>query len=357
VNNTQISNSRSSAFITNDQVLNEMIERPDAFERLDESDDRDFYSRPRMVEHLDDNARKRLSELIDSLVVEDKPRILDLMAAVSSHIPESVQPSELVGLGLNEDELRANKELDKYVIHDLNANTTLPFDDSSFDIVLNTVSIQYITNPAEIFSEIERILKPGGLFLVVFSNRSFPTKSVKIWELLTEDERIMLVEKIFDQEGNFESPQTYISMGQPRPKDDKYYTMGIPSDPIYAVFAQKKGDEEKLSLRAVPEETVSLPSKEEIERRKSEVAEKLDCPYCGENLHRWKITDNPWSTWDHDLYICINDACPYVIKGWQEMYRQGNTGTSYRLVYDETKDAFITIPVPNLNVIKDSIEE
>jgi hypothetical protein len=38
------------------------------------------------------------------------------------------------------------------------------------------------------------------------------------------------------------------------------------------------------------------------------------------------------------------------------MYNQGNNGTSYRLVYDREKDAFLTIPVPSLNVIKDSVE-
>ena len=39
-----------------------------------------------------------------------------------------------------------------------------------------TVSIQYLTKPIEIFRDVNRILKPGGLFAVIFSNRMFPPK-------------------------------------------------------------------------------------------------------------------------------------------------------------------------------------
>ncbi|MBD3169273.1 MAG: methyltransferase domain-containing protein [candidate division Zixibacteria bacterium] len=342
--------------ITDDEAIKNMISEQDAFSREDESDDKEFYKIPRIVEHLDDNARSKVSELLGSLIVEEKPKILDLMAAVSSHLPDEVKTEELVGLGLNEDELKANDRLDRYIIHDLNLDKILPFEDNYFDVVLNTVSVQYITDPYRIFAEVGRILKPGGVFIVIFSNRSFETKSTKVWELLTEKERIKMVKMFFHDSGNFKKTESFISMGKPRSKEDKYYESGIPSDPIYAVFAEKTGGAEKNTQRTVPREDVLLPSNKELDRRKSKVSQTMKCPYCMEDLHKWHITDNPMTTWDHDLYICINDACPYLIRGWREMYNQGNRGLGYRLVYDKVKDSFVTIPVPNLNAIKNSVD-
>lgn len=343
--------------LTDDQALELMLSRAGAFDRQDEANDAEFYKRPRFTEHLDERARATVRELLGALIHERSPQVLDLMAAVSSHLPAEVSTSRLVGLGLNAEELQANDALDDRVIHDLNLKPELPFADNSFDIVLNTVSIQYVTHPDKLFLEVGRILKPGGLFVVIFSNRSFPTKAVRIWELLTDEERIRLVGRYFDQAGPYESPQSYVRIGDPRPVDDKYYSMGVPSDPVFAVFAEKHGGSPGRPRREVPVRRLTLPCAEELQARKSQISQSMLCPYCGEKLYEWKITDNPWSTWDHDLFACINDACPYVVLGWEEMYRQGNPGISYRFVYDKLKDCSLTIPVPNLNAIKDSIVE
>ena len=40
----------------------------------------------------------------------------------------------------------------------------LPFEDSSFDVVLCHQGLQYLTHREKVFSEIARVLKPGGLF-------------------------------------------------------------------------------------------------------------------------------------------------------------------------------------------------
>jgi len=157
------------------------IMRDDAFSRIDESDDTVFYSTERFVSHIDSFALSTIETLIGELIIEEKPVILDLMASWDSHIPDKLRPSKVVGLGLNEKELQQNKALSEYVLHDLNSNFRLPFEDNSFDAVLNTVSVDYMTLPVQVFQEVGRILKPGGLFLVVFSNRMFPEKAVKVW--------------------------------------------------------------------------------------------------------------------------------------------------------------------------------
>ena len=85
----------------------------DAFTRLDETDDTRFYSTDRFVEHLDSVAVDTIEKLVGSLVVEENHVILDLMASWDSHIPESIASAKVEGLGLNQNELRENKALDR----------------------------------------------------------------------------------------------------------------------------------------------------------------------------------------------------------------------------------------------------
>ena len=97
--------------------------------------------------------------------MEENPVILDLMAGWDSHIPDSLKPERLVALGLNKRELEANKAVTEAVIHDLNENPALPFPDNTFDAVICSVSVDYITKPVEVFKEVQRILKPGGRYI------------------------------------------------------------------------------------------------------------------------------------------------------------------------------------------------
>jgi len=332
----------------------------DAFSRLDESDDLEFYSRDRFVSHLDSLALSTVEKLIGTLVVEESPAILDLMAGWDSHIPENLRASEVVGLGLNENELMKNKALSEAVIHDLNKDPHLPFPDNRFDVVINTVSVDYMTKPAEVSKEVGRVLKPGGLFVVIFSNRMFSEKAVKVWREAGEDERVLLVEDFFREAGVFEKPSVFLSKGKPRPKDDKYAHLGIPSDPIYAVYADKKGGDPLRRSR--PEVIISYGEpldQETFERRKKAIKQTLRCPHCGEKMLKWAVPDNPFEvTWDNEfMYICFNDACPYYVRGWDFMYRDGNRGCSYRLMYNPEKDCCMPIPVPTPKALRESIVE
>ncbi|MFP4087125.1 MAG: methyltransferase domain-containing protein [Desulfobacteraceae bacterium] len=328
-----------------------------AFSRLDESDDRSFYARDRFVNHLDEAALNTVSELIGQLVVEESPAILDLMAGWESHIPQHIKPSKVVGLGLNPNELAQNGALTEVVLHDLNHDPQLPFPDDTFDVVLNTVSVDYLVKPLEVFQEVARVLKPGGLFLVIFSNRMFPQKAVKIWQESDEEERVMLVQEFFEHSGSFEAPHIFVSKGRPRPKTDKYAHTGLPSDPIYAVYADRIGG--KVSKKR-PDPVVDYVGNLEqkgIEDRKRAVRENLCCPYCGERLKKWAVPDNPFGqTWDNDyMYICFNDECSYYVRGWDHMYKEGNRSTSYRLMYHPEKDRCMPIPVPSPRALKDGI--
>jgi SAM-dependent methyltransferase len=332
----------------------------DAFSRLDESDDTIFYSTDRFVSHIDSQALETVEYLIGQLIVEEEPVILDLMAGWDSHIPETLNRSKVVGLGLNQNELKKNRALDEIVIHDLNKDPRLPFPDHHFHAVINTVSVDYMVTPVEVFREVARILKPGGLFLVIFSNRMFPQKAVKAWRQASEDERVILVDEFFRQAGMFEKTACFVSKGKPRPKDDKYAHLTSLSDPVYALYAEKKGA--RGTGRSRPTIDPFFGERlgpEALEKRKQEIKKTHKCPYCGEKLKKWAVPDNPFSqTWDNEfMYICFNDDCPYFVRGWDRMYRDTNQGMSYRLMYNPERDYCTPIPVPTAKALRECIVE
>ena len=328
----------------------------DAFSRDDPSEDLIFYKKDRFVNHIDKVAMDTVERLIGELVIEKEPVVLDLMAGWDSHIPDTLKASEVVGLGLNENELRENKNLSRYILHDLNTDSKLPFDDNYFDVVVNSLSVDYMTKPLEIFQEAGRVLKPGGLFLVIFSNRMFPAKAVKVWKDSSESERVILVEEFFQGSGTFEKPVKFISKGKDRPKDDKYYELCQLSDPVYALYAEKKGGSPDRPERPLPVQGLDEDRKKEIERRKKEIKDTLCCPHCGDKLQKWLVPDNPFEcTWDNDfMYICFNDECSYYTRGWDFLRREGNSG-SYRLMYNPDKDTCNPIPVPTARALREGI--
>ncbi len=340
-----------------DRSYRQLAEESDAYSRIDESDDAEFYGQDRMVEHLDETALRTVENLLERLIIEKHPSVLDLMASIDSHIPADLCCGKVAGLGLNRNELEANARLEERIVHDINKEPVLPFPDRSFDIVVNTASIQYVVHPRRIFQEVARILKPGGLLVVIFSNRSFPTKAVKVWEILTEEEKIKLVIDYFIESGKFEEPETFISMGKPRPPGDRYASTGLPGDPVFAVYAESKGGDPARPARQKPDQEAEEIPDGELEERKTKIPETLRCPYCDRRLRLWAVTENPLTTWDHDLYICANDSCPYTVGGWGVMFRQGNNGISYRLCYDPKSETVLPIPIPNLAAIKNELRD
>ncbi|MBV9664650.1 MAG: methyltransferase domain-containing protein, partial [Actinobacteria bacterium] len=117
--------------------------------------------------------------------------VLDLMSSWRSRLPDGV--GRVDGLGMNEAEMADNPQLDAFVVHDLNRDPSLPYDDGAFDAVVCAVSVQYLIQPVEVFTEVRRVLKPGGPVVVSFSNRCFPTKAVAAWLYGDDADHVVLV--------------------------------------------------------------------------------------------------------------------------------------------------------------------
>lgn len=341
-------------------VEREMIElTKEDFKRLDEMDDAIYYAIERPGPHLDSLALNTVERVIKELIVEDEPVILDLMAGIDSHIPDSIKVREVVGLGLNDSELKKNGRLSSYRVHDLNREPRLPFAEDTFDVVINTVSVDYMTQPFVIFEEVSRILKPGGLFLVIFSDRYFPEKAVKVWKQGSEEERILFVEEFFRRTPGFEKLRLFISKGWPRPKGDRYSDLGIPSDPVYVLYSEKAGKPEGARARPdLMERSVKTRSKAEIDERKKQVGSTLCCPHCDQKLSKWKVPINPFMEWENEfMYICFNDLCSYYLDGWDAMAQQGNHGISYRYMYNPINGTSLPVPVHSPRALKSGVIE
>ncbi len=173
------------------------------FDRVDESPDARFYTEPRLVTHIDDATIAALTAYYDEVLPEDAD-LLDLMSSWVSHLPER-RFGRVAGLGLSGPELEANPRLTEHRVHDLNADPRLPYEDASFDAVLNAVSVQYLVRPLPVFAEIARVLRPGGLSIVAMSHRCFPTKAIRAFHVLPRDGRFDLVTRYHELAGGFDS--------------------------------------------------------------------------------------------------------------------------------------------------------
>jgi SAM-dependent methyltransferase len=197
------------------------------FDRMDESEDSQFYTFPRKVVHIDDPAIAAAGKFMKETFAPNGV-LLDLMSSWRSHLPDDFVKQQMVGLGLNAEEMGDNPDLDEYVVHDLNTNPRMPFVDDHFDGAVVTVSVQYMTRPLEIFADVRRVLKPRAPFIIFYSNRMFPTKAVRIWQTLRDTPRGELVRAYFQHAGGYD--ESIVHNLSPNP--------GL-TDPLYAVVARK----------------------------------------------------------------------------------------------------------------------
>ncbi|KAK1313869.1 hypothetical protein QJS10_CPA06g01007 [Acorus calamus] len=81
----------------------------------------------------------------------------------------------------------------------------------------------------DVFKEMQRVLKPGGLAIMSFSNRCFWTKAISIWTSTGDADHAWIVGAYFHYAGGFDPPEAVdISPNPGR------------TDPMYVVNARKK---------------------------------------------------------------------------------------------------------------------
>jgi SAM-dependent methyltransferase len=190
---------------------------------MDDGGDRSFYATPRLVTHIDEPAIAAVGLVYEQLGLDG--RVLDLMSSWISHFKSA--PAQLVALGMNQRELAANVMASGAVVADLNRSPQLPFPDDSFDGAVCCVSVDYLTQPLEVFDEVGRVVRAGGTFCCTFSNRCFPTKAIAGWLAGDDRSHLDLVVRYFALSDRWTEATA---------------TAAIPpggrSDPLYAVWAE-----------------------------------------------------------------------------------------------------------------------
>ena len=201
---------------------------PHAFAKDDPAPDALFYRTPRFVTHIDDQAIAAVTGLYRELFPSGGV-VLDLMGSWVSHLPPELAYREVIGHGMNEEELKANPRYDRWFVHDLNESQVLPLAAATVDSVALCVSVQYLQQPVAVFREVARALRPGGSIAITFSNRCFPTKAVAIWQALASGQHQRLVALYLERAGL--APVETRCLIEP----------DLDHDPVWAAIAHKAG--------------------------------------------------------------------------------------------------------------------
>jgi ubiquinone/menaquinone biosynthesis C-methylase UbiE len=144
-----------------------------------------------------------------------KGRILDLgcgFGGTAIFIAQRFPDTEVVGIDLSEPLLQmANSnarlaELYERVKFDKEDAQQIPYEDDSFDVVINVGVVHLVENPIEMLNEIERVLVPDGSLFIADLRRSWAgiiEKEIK--SSLTLNEARELFGKSELREGKFSS--------------------------------------------------------------------------------------------------------------------------------------------------------
>ena len=202
-------------------------------EKIDITDDQIFYQQPRYVHHLSVSFRDRLTNLYSKYLCSHHV-ILDLMSSWLSHLPTDSKYKKVIGHGMNESELSANKRLDSFWVQNLNKNQFIPMEDSSVDIGLIVAGWQYLQYPEKVSLELSRIIKTDSPLIISFTNRAFWTKSPNIWINSSEEERIIYVKSVLLANG-WSVEKIYIE----KTYENKLFAFHTSeSDPFFSIIAR-----------------------------------------------------------------------------------------------------------------------
>lgn len=201
----------------------------------DRIDDAMHYQKATLEDTFDRASARQLTELYASLL---KPgdQVLDMMCGAQSYLPQDIDDLRVTGMGLNQEELSANKQLTYTVVHNVNQTPILPFENDRFDVVVFTAAVEYLIDPKTSFSELKRITKPGGHIMVTFTDHWNTLKSILLWPELHPFERLGLVLDYFLTTNDLTNLHTETIQGLLRPEDDKYANKKLYADPVFAVY-------------------------------------------------------------------------------------------------------------------------
>jgi SAM-dependent methyltransferase len=219
--------------------------------KIDTSNDINFYQTPKLVTHTDDAFIQTLQGVYrDYLPTTDDGDgllILDIMSSHISHLPSERKFQRVDVHGMNAEELQQNVARQstngQAFVRNLNHNPSfvgLIDNTACYDAVLCCVGVQYLENAEAVFADVGRLLRPGGVVIVSFTNRFFYEKALQGWINRGMKERARLVQDYFRAAGGFEDIRV---VGDGVSVWKQLGSLGgLSSDPFVAVVARRNDD-------------------------------------------------------------------------------------------------------------------
>ena len=317
----------------------------DGLRRTNEDNDDLFYAAPRKRPFFGEQTDEAIRRHHERILPQGATRVLDLMSSLESHLSK-VPEREVIGLGMNEDEMRRNPGLSSVVVHDLNRDPRLPFEEGSFDAVICSGSIDLLTHPLEVVRDVARILRKGGVFVVTFTDRTIMPKSIEAWRDEGNEGRLMLATAYFSFSGAFLRPLVEVDeivapacvVGGPGA------THG--DEVLNVVWSYKPPADQVIDAREAKLERRAVPS-------------ERHCPFCGEVMLMWQPPETPWEI-DYNatlLYVCFNDECDYFSRGRRWCRRKGMRCATYRHSLNPANGSEGPLPVPIKGALRAGIVE
>jgi SAM-dependent methyltransferase len=159
---------------------------------------------------LDDEAIEKLKAHFE-YYLEDGVSVLEFGPGEDSYLPDSIKPSRHVGVGANLKAMDMNPSLSERLVVDLNKvipERDVDSDDlrrlasDPYDCILMTNTVEYLTNPREVFRSAWYLLKPGGIMMVAFSGKTvtqnmFTDAQTRIWRDYNDDQHMWITGSFF----------------------------------------------------------------------------------------------------------------------------------------------------------------
>jgi len=122
---------------------------------------------------------RNLAGIVKKYATNVKPVIIDVGVGpglLSVELHNEISDARIIGIDPLQKMLELAKNNNSFDLFEvkLGSSKNIPVDDSSADIVISRFSLTYWNDPKRSFTEIYRVLRPGGKIILEALNRDFP---------------------------------------------------------------------------------------------------------------------------------------------------------------------------------------
>ncbi|MGW8320163.1 MAG: class I SAM-dependent methyltransferase, partial [Thermodesulfobacteriota bacterium] len=172
-------------------------------ERIMEASGRGLRKGPLLEKILHPAATSMIRVACQELLPDGNARLLELLPGPMNIMPGGDEPNMVTGLGGRQEDLSRNEGLRHRILADLNEEPVLPFRSDCFDGAVFFFGVETLRTPDTVFEEVSRVLKPGALFLVVYSPVTDSAYCNSRWKLMDEQERLSTIVSSFEKTESF----------------------------------------------------------------------------------------------------------------------------------------------------------